>query len=298
MNTQSSNALTFSLMDELKQHIPFEVQHALIEDLGGELNPLNDITAMLIAADSQATARVITRESGVFCGRLWVEETFRLIDSNIQVTWHVQDGESVTPNQVLFELTGSTRSLLTGERTALNFVQMLSGTASFVAHAVQELAGTNTKLLDTRKTIPMMRLAQKYAVACGGGQNHRMGLYDAYLIKENHIMGCGGIAQAVTQAQKLQPNKLVEVEVESLDELYQAVDAGADIIMLDNFSDQDIRTAVAFAKGKAKLEVSGNVTPDQLAHYASMQVDFISSGALTKHVTALDLSMRLQELAS
>lgn len=293
MTTETSLAME----PALQQRIPFEVKNALEEDLGGTVSVELDVTAMLIAADTNAQARVITRDAGVFCGRAWVDEIFQQLDPRVVVTWHVADGDAVKPDQLLFELTGNARALLTGERTALNFVQSLSGTASATAAAVAHLAGSNTKLLDTRKTIPGMRLGQKYAVRCGGGQNHRIGLYDAYLIKENHIMACGGITAAVQQARTLQPSRWVEVEVESLAELQQAVDAGSDIIMLDNFSDDDIRTAVELAKGKAKLEVSGNVTADQLAHYASMNVDFISSGALTKHLHAMDLSMRMSDLS-
>lgn len=293
MTTETSLAME----PTLQQRIPFEVKNALEEDLGGTVSVELDVTAMLIAADTNAQARVITRDAGVFCGRAWVDEIFQQLDPRVVVTWHVADGDAVQPDQLLFELTGNARALLTGERTALNFVQSLSGTASATAAAVAHLAGSNTKLLDTRKTIPGMRLGQKYAVRCGGGQNHRIGLYDAYLIKENHIMACGGITAAVQQARTLQPSRWVEVEVESLAELQQAVDAGSDIIMLDNFSDDDIRTAVELAKGKAKLEVSGNVTADQLAHYASMNVDFISSGALTKHLHAMDLSMRMSDLS-
>jgi len=293
MTTETSLAME----PALQQRIPFEVKNALEEDLGGTVSVELDVTAMLIAADTNAQARVITRDAGVFCGRAWVDEIFQQLDPRVVVTWHVADGDAVQPDQLLFELTGNARALLTGERTALNFVQSLSGTASATAAAVAHLAGSNTKLLDTRKTIPGMRLGQKYAVRCGGGQNHRIGLYDAYLIKENHIMACGGITAAVQQARTLQPSRWVEVEVESLAELQQAVDAGSDIIMLDNFSDDDIRTAVELAKGKAKLEVSGNVTADQLAHYASMNVDFISSGALTKHLHAMDLSMRMSDLS-
>lgn len=293
MTTETSLAME----PALQQRIPFEVKNALEEDLGGTVSVELDVTAMLIAADTNAQARVITRDAGVFCGRAWVDEVFHQLNPRVVVTWHVADGDAMQPDQLLFELTGNARALLTGERTALNFVQSLSGTASATAAAVAHLAGSNTKLLDTRKTIPGMRLGQKYAVRCGGGQNHRIGLYDAYLIKENHIMACGGITAAVQQARTLQPSRWVEVEVESLAELQQAVDAGSDIIMLDNFSDDDIRTAVELAKGKAKLEVSGNVTADQLAHYASMNVDFISSGALTKHLHAMDLSMRMSDLS-
>lgn len=282
---------------ELAASVPHEVAHALKEDLGfppdtQQITAQADITAMLIPSSHQAKARVITREHGTFCGKAWVEEIFRQLDNQVQIEWQVQDGDQVEPDQTLFTLAGSARSLLTGERTALNFVQTLSGTATAVSNAMVHLEGSETKLLDTRKTIPGMRLGQKYAVACGGGTNHRTGLFDAYLIKENHIAACGGIQQAVLQAKTNTPDKWVEVEVETLSELKQALNAGADVIMLDNFSDDDIREAVKLAKGSAKLEVSGNVTADQLAHYASMQVDFISSGALTKHVQALDLSMR------
>lgn len=285
-----------SMEPALQERIPADVQLALSEDLGGTIQVEADITAMLIAADTQAEARVITREAGIFCGRAWVDEVFRQLDDRLVITWHVADGDPIEAEQVLFELAGNARALLTGERTALNFVQSLSGTATATAQAVAHLAGSQTKLLDTRKTIPGMRLSQKYAVRCGGGQNHRMGLYDAYLIKENHIMACGGIAAAIQQARILQPSRWVEVEVENLDELQQAIVAGSDIIMLDNFSDDDIRTAVKLAHGKAKIEVSGNITADRLSHYASMQVDFISSGALTKHVQAIDLSMRISTL--
>nr|WP_113907251.1 carboxylating nicotinate-nucleotide diphosphorylase [Aliidiomarina celeris] len=273
--------------------IPLDVNCALTEDLGGEVNANNDVTALLIGEETLATAQVITREAGVFCGRAWVDETFKQIDSRVNITWHVQDGEALIANQQLFTLTGPARALLTGERTALNFVQTLSGTASAVAAAVKHLAGSKTQLLDTRKTIPGMRLGQKFAVRCGGGSNHRIGLFDAFLIKENHIAACGSIANAVQQARSLSADKWVEVEVESLAEFRQALATGCDVIMLDNFTDHDIQHAVNEAQGQVKLEVSGNITADRLSHYASMGVDYISSGALTKHVQALDLSMRL-----
>ncbi|MCC5855777.1 MAG: carboxylating nicotinate-nucleotide diphosphorylase [Idiomarina sp.] len=282
-----------SMDDALRQSIPTEVAHALREDLGGEVHLERDITACLIPADRQSVARVITREAGVFCGQAWVDETFRQLDPKVIIDWQVADGDPVIPDQTLFILRGSSRALLTGERTALNFVQTLSGTATAVAAAVLHLAGSNTALLDTRKTLPGMRLGQKYAVRCGGGKNHRIGLYDAYLIKENHIAACGSIAAAVARAKQLQSGAWVEVEVENLAELAQALAARADVIMLDNFSDADIRIAVEQSRGIAKLEVSGNVTADRLAHYAAMGVDYISSGALTKHVQALDLSMRM-----
>lgn len=282
----------------LQQDIRRAVRAALLEDLGDALTALDqpdasaDITAQLIPADRISTARVITREAGVFCGQPWVDEVFTQLGGDVQVEWLVQDGEVLTPNQELFRLHGPARPLLTGERNALNFVQTLSGVATLTARYVAELAGTDCRLLDTRKTLPGLRSAQKYAVTCGGGKNHRIGLYDAYLIKENHILACGGIAQAIAEARRLNPGKPVEVEVESLAELAQALAAQADIVMLDNFDVPMMREAVALNQGRAKLEVSGNVTLDTLAEYAATGVDFISVGALTKHVRALDLSMR------
>ncbi|WP_368206220.1 carboxylating nicotinate-nucleotide diphosphorylase [Aeromonas sp. s5] len=282
----------------LQQDIRRAVRAALLEDLGDALTALDqpdasaDITAQLIPADRISMARVITREAGVFCGQPWVDEVFTQLGGDVQVEWLVQDGEVLTPNQELFRLHGPARTLLTGERNALNFVQTLSGVATLTARYVAELAGTDCRLLDTRKTLPGLRSAQKYAVTCGGGKNHRIGLYDAYLIKENHILACGGIAQAIAEARRLNPGKPVEVEVESLAELAQALAAQADIVMLDNFDVPMMREAVALNQGRAKLEVSGNVTLDTLAEYAATGVDFISVGALTKHVRALDLSMR------
>ncbi|CAD7558117.1 carboxylating nicotinate-nucleotide diphosphorylase [Aeromonas hydrophila] len=282
----------------LQQDIRRAVRAALLEDLGDALTPLDqpdasaDITAQLIPADRLASARVITREAGVFCGQPWVDEVFVQLGGEVRVEWLVQDGEVLSPNQELFRLHGPARVLLTGERNALNFVQTLSGVASLTARYVAELADTDCRLLDTRKTLPGLRSAQKYAVTCGGGKNHRIGLFDAYLIKENHILACGGIAEAISEARRLNPGKPVEVEVESLIELEQALAAGADIVMLDNFDIPMMREAVTLNQGRAKLEVSGNVTLDTLADYAATGVDFISVGALTKHVRALDLSMR------
>ncbi|EQB2601352.1 carboxylating nicotinate-nucleotide diphosphorylase [Aeromonas salmonicida] len=281
-----------------QQDISRAVRAALLEDLGQALTTLDqpdasaDITAQLIPADRIASARVITREAGVFCGQPWVDEVFAQLGGEVKVEWLVQDGELLTPNQELFRLHGPARALLTGERNALNFVQTLSGVATLTARYVAELAGTDCRLLDTRKTLPGLRTAQKYAVTCGGGKNHRIGLFDAYLIKENHILACGGISEAITEARRLNPGKPVEVEVESLAELAQALLAGADIVMLDNFDVPMMREAVTLNQGRAKLEVSGNVTLDTLAEYAATGVDFISVGALTKHVRALDLSMR------
>ncbi|MFM5752053.1 carboxylating nicotinate-nucleotide diphosphorylase [Aeromonas veronii] len=281
-----------------QQDVSRAVRAALLEDLGDALTTLDqpdasaDITAQLIPADRMATARVITREAGVFCGQPWVDEVFVQLGGEVKVEWKVQDGEVLSPNQELFRLHGPARLLLTGERNALNFVQTLSGVATLTARYVAELEGTDCRLLDTRKTIPGLRTAQKYAVTCGGGKNHRIGLYDAYLIKENHILACGGIAEAINEARHLNPGKPVEVEVESLAELEQALAAKADIVMLDNFDVTMMREAVAINQGRAKLEVSGNVTLDTLAEFAATGVDFISVGALTKHVRALDLSMR------
>lgn len=285
-----------------QQDVSRAVRAALLEDLGDALTTLDqpdasaDITAQLIPADRMATARVITREAGVFCGQPWVDEVFLQLKAqlggDVKVEWKVQDGEVLSPNQELFRLHGPARLLLTGERNALNFVQTLSGVATLTARYVAELEGTDCRLLDTRKTIPGLRTAQKYAVTCGGGKNHRIGLYDAYLIKENHILACGGIGAAINAARHLNPGKPVEVEVESLAELEQALAAKADIVMLDNFDVTMMQEAVAINQGRAKLEVSGNVTLDTLAEFAATGVDFISVGALTKHVRALDLSMR------
>lgn len=276
----------------LQQEIRRGVATALAEDLGGQDASSGDITANLIAADTQASAKVISREHAVFCGKAWVDEVFLQLGSTVTVNWLVADGDLVKPDQALFTLTGPARTLLTGERNALNFVQTLSGVATLTKQYVDQLVGTKCQLLDTRKTIPGLRFGQKYAVTCGGGKNHRIGLFDAYLIKENHIMACGGIDNAIAKAKQLQPGKPVEVETESLEELQQALNAGADIVMLDNFDIPMMEQAVALNNGKAKLEVSGNVTIETLASFAATGVDFISVGALTKHVQATDLSMR------
>ncbi|MDO6489487.1 carboxylating nicotinate-nucleotide diphosphorylase [Colwellia sp. 6_MG-2023] len=303
----TSEQLTTALSAEiskLKQDITATVSWALKEDLGvvdGQQPKVEqDITAMLIPANEQAVATVITREDCIVCGISWVNEVFSQLDKSqpelakTKITWFVSDGEKVKANTILFQLEGNARTLLTGERTALNFLQTLSGTATLTSRYVQELAGSNTKLLDTRKTLPGLRSAQKYAVLSGGGVNHRIGLFDAFLIKENHIAACGGIAQAVATAKQNHSDKTVEVEVESMDELQQALRAGADIIMLDNFTPTMIEEAVSATRGKAKLEVSGNMTIEILQEYTKAGVDFISSGALTKHVQAVDLSMRFQ----
>ncbi|WP_105264828.1 carboxylating nicotinate-nucleotide diphosphorylase [Pseudoalteromonas sp. T1lg76] len=268
------------------------VAQALAEDLDGQSALEGDITAQLIPTEQQADAKVITREAGVFCGKDLVIEVFQQVDPSVELTFYIADGEHMSPDQLLFTAKGNARAILTAERTALNFVQTLSATATAAHSYAQVLAGSNTEILDTRKTIPGLRALQKYAVKCGGGRNHRIGLFDAFLIKENHISACGGISAAIAQARKNHPDKAVEVEVENLSELEEALAAGSDIIMLDNFSLEDVRTAVERTSGRAKLEVSGNITFETLQQYANVGVDFVSSGALTKHIKAIDLSMR------
>ncbi len=282
------------LLDRIEHDVPGNVAFALQEDLGGAVDASNDITASLLPDDAQAHAIVITREAGVFCGKRWVEETFIQLGNRTEISWHVNDGDAITADQALFEITGPARLLLTAERTVLNFVQMLSGVATEVRRYVALLEGTNTQLLDTRKTVPGLRTAMKYAVLCGGGSNHRLGLSDAYLIKENHIIATGSIKNAVEKAFWMHPDVPVEVEVESIDELHQALDCGVDIIMLDNFAIEQMREAVKITAGQARLEVSGNVTDETLRTVAETGVDYISVGALTKHIYALDLSMRFQ----
>ena len=284
-----------ALIKRIESDIPDSVALALKEDLGGEIDADLDITAQLLPADTQADAQVITREAGVFCGKRWVEEVFIQLGSHATLIWHVEDGDQIEADQLLFEIEGPARLLLTAERTALNFVQTLSGVATEVSRYAALLAGSQTQLLDTRKTLPGLRTALKYAVLCGGGSNHRLGLSDAYLIKENHIIASGSIRQAVERAQWLQPDVPVEVEVESLEELRQALEAEADIVMLDNFSLEAMRAAVELNQGRALLEVSGNVTETTLPQIALTGVDYVSVGALTKHVRALDLSMRFKQ---
>jgi nicotinate-nucleotide pyrophosphorylase (carboxylating) len=264
------------------------VRAALEEDIGD-----GDITAALIAPETTAEARIITRENGVLCGRAWVDGVFEMLDPAVALDWQAADGADIGAGDTLFTLSGSARSLLSGERCALNFLQLLSGTATTCRHYADRVAGTGVKLLDTRKTIPGLRRAQKYAVACGGCHNHRIGLFDAFLIKENHIHASGGIAQAVGAARRASPGKLVEVEVENLDELQQAIDAGCDRVMLDNFSLEQMAQAVRLTGGRVELEASGNVTEETLLPIAETGVDYISIGALTKDCRALDLSMRL-----
>lgn len=276
-------------LNDLAAHIEADVRRALAEDIGS-----GDITAQLIPAERQGRARVITRESAVVCGTAWVDEVFRQLDPAVQVRWHVADGEAVEADKLLFELQGPARALLSGERTALNFLQTLSGVATVCRYFADRVEGTGVKLLDTRKTLPGLRLAQKYAVTCGGCHNHRIGLYDAFLIKENHIAACGGIAAAVAAAHGIAPGRPVEVEVEDLDELREALEAGADIVMLDELSLEDMRIAVELNAGRARLEASGGVSEQTLRQIAETGVDYISIGSLTKHLRAVDLSMRLQ----
>lgn len=271
----------------MQKIISENVRAALAEDIGS-----GDLTAALIPVDAEASAYVISREDAVICGVEWVNEVFRQLDTRVQVEWLVKDGDHVVPDQRLFTLHGTARALLTGERTALNFLQTLSGTATEAKRWADAVAGLAVKILDTRKTLPGLRVAQKYAVKCGGCDNHRYGLYDAVLIKENHIMAAGSITAAVAKVRPYAAGKTIEVEVESLDELQQALAAEADIIMLDNFSHDDICQAVSLAQGRAKLEVSGNVELESVRFLAETGVDFISTGALTKHVRAIDLSMR------
>jgi nicotinate-nucleotide pyrophosphorylase (carboxylating) len=273
---------------DLTAEIEANVRRALLEDIGS-----GDITAQLIPAERLAKATIITRENCVISGTAWVDAVFRQLDTRVAVHWQVKDGDRARPNQILFTLEGPARSLLSGERSALNFLQLLSGVATHAQFLADKVAHTQVKLLDTRKTLPGLRLAQKYAVTCGGCHNHRIGLYDAFLIKENHIAASGGIAEAITAAHRIAPGKPVEIEVESLAELKQALDAGADIIMLDELSLDDMREAVRLNAGRAKLEASGGINESTLLVVAETGVDYISIGAMTKDVKAVDLSMRL-----
>lgn len=278
---------------ELPADLSDQVSRALREDVG-----TGDVTAALVAASAQAHARLVCRESAIICGAAWLDETFRQLDSGVGVTWHTHDGAQVAANTVLCEITGGARSILTGERTALNFLQLLSGTASVTHRYVQAVADTRCRILDTRKTIPGLRSAQKYAVLCGGGDNHRIGLYDMVLIKENHIAAAGSIGAAVTTARRTAPGLRVEVETENLTQLREALDAHADVIMLDDFDLDTLRSAVTINRAhihRALLECSGGVTLERIRVLAQTGVDYISIGSLTKHVTAVDLSLRFDE---
>lgn len=266
-----------------------DVAQALAEDVGS-----GDLTANLVDAGTRLKTRVIAREPATLAGRPWFDETFRQLDDSVVVDWRCQDGECLTPDQVLCTVDGLARSVLTGERTALNFLQCLSGTATRTARYVAAAGDSGVRLLDTRKTLPGLRRAQKYAVRCGGGHNHRIGLFDAILIKENHIAASGGITGAVQRARELSPGVLVEVEVETLEQLEEALAAGADRALLDNFDLGGLRQAVHQINGQMELEASGNVTLDTMGEVAATGVDFISVGALTKHVRAVDFSMRFE----
>jgi nicotinate-nucleotide pyrophosphorylase (carboxylating) len=279
------------LNTRLPSDLAEQVGRALREDIGP-----GDITAGLIAAHVQAQARVLCREAALLCGSAWFNETFRQLDPAVEIRWHFRDGEQFAVDSVLCELQGSARVLLTGERTALNFLQLLSGTATTTQRYVAAVSGTGCRILDTRKTVPGLRSAQKYAVRCGGGTNHRLGLYDMVLIKENHIAAAGSIAAAVSAARSEVPGVRVEVEAETLEQVWEALAAGADIIMLDDFSLEHMRQAVALNRSHtqpAQLECSGGITLKNLRAIAETGVDYISVGSLTKHVNAIDLSMRI-----
>lgn len=280
----SSNDLCLPAMEEIRA----QVRRALEEDVGS-----GDLTAALIPPEAFAEATVISREAAVLCGSAWFEESFRQLNAAVQIAWQAADGERVAPGQVLCRLSGAARTLLTGERTALNFLQTLSGTATAVRAYADALAGMPTRVLDTRKTIPGLRLAQKYAVRCGGGHNHRIGLYDAVLIKENHIAAAGSVGAAVNAARRsAPPGTKIEVEVENEAELQEALGAGAEWVLLDNMSLDQMRRAVQTTAGRARLEASGNVSLNNLRDIAATGVDYISVGGLTKHLHAVDLSMR------
>lgn len=274
----------------LSEHIQSQVTFALKEDIGS-----GDITAQLIPDDQEITATVISREPAVLCGQAWVNEVFAQLGNRTTLTWHNNEGDTLESNKPFLTIKGHARTILTGERTALNFLQTLSYTATVTRQYSEIVSSTQLTILDTRKTLPGMRRAQKYAVTVGGGKNHRMGLYDAFLIKENHIMAAGSIANAVSMAQKIEPGKTIEVETENLEEVAMAVAAGADIIMLDNFSYEDMSKAVSDFKGQVKFEASGNMDKDRLLKVAETGVDFVSIGALTKHIQAIDLSLRVSQ---
>lgn len=276
-----------SIPTDLKAHLQQVVRFALEEDIA-----TGDVTASLLAEDATSTVRVITREDAIICGIDWFNAVFEQLDRSIAITWSVKEGDAVTPDQELCRLQGLTQPILTGERAALNFLQTLSGTATLVNRYVNLLDGTNTRLLDTRKTIPGLRQAQKYAVAVGGGKNHRIGLYDGILLKENHIDAAGSITNAIKEAKFRYPEIPVEVEVETMTQLAEAIEANANIVMLDNFDNAAMREAVIFTAGRAKLEASGGYDETTLRAAAETGVDYISVGSLTKHLRAIDLSMR------
>ena len=275
---------------ELPNDLVNTVQRALAEDVGE-----GDVTAQLIAPNVSMQAQVISRNEAMLCGTAWFNEVFKQLDDAVQITWYAHDGDAISGNQPLCTLTGLAHALLTGERTALNFLQLLSGVATQTQRYINAIEGTKARILDTRKTLPGLRSAQKYAVRFGGGYNHRMGLYDAFLIKENHILAAGSIQQAVNAARQLSPNLFVEVEVETLTEVEEALETGAERLLLDNFSISLLTEAVALVRGRAELEASGGINLQTIRSIAETGVNYISVGAITKHVQAVDLSMRVQE---
>ena len=275
-------------MDIPAEYIKNQIALALKEDIGS-----GDVTADLLDKNKTVRAELVNRENAVLCGTQWFDEVFNQLDSAITINWHASDREQLSPDQVICVVEGPAPAILTGERTALNFIQTLSGTATLTRQYVNAISNSSAKVLDTRKTIPGLRLAQKYAVHCGGGTNHRIGLYDMILIKENHILACGSIKASIMQAQKISPNLPLEVEVESLEELKEALDAGAKRILLDNFDLPLLEQAVKYTAGKAELEASGNITLENIGDIANTGVDYISTGAITKNIRAIDLSLRI-----
>jgi len=275
-------------INDFNLRIRESVANALQEDIGS-----GDITASLIPENKSCKATIITRENAILCGTQWASESFLQVDNSLNLNWHFSDGNEIKQNDTLLTIEGSSRSILTAERTALNFLQTLSGTATRSRYYANLTISSGVKLLDTRKTLPGMRIAQKYAVSCGGCFNHRIGLYDAFLIKENHISACGGISNAINTAKKNHPDKPIEVEVENLEQLKEAIDTGCDTVMLDNFSLADTSLAVNLAEDKLKLEASGGIDESTLLAIAKTGVDYISLGTLTKSIEAIDLSLRI-----
>jgi nicotinate-nucleotide pyrophosphorylase (carboxylating) len=271
----------------LQQHIVKDIELALKEDVGS-----GDISALLIDENKLLRTRLLVREEAILCGTAWFEQAFKQCDEGIHLDWQAQDGDRVSADSVVCRISGPARAILTAERTALNFLQTLSGTATTTRYYVDKISQTKCRILDTRKTIPHLRLAQKYAVTCGGGLNHRIGLFDAYLIKENHLAACGSIRQAVERGRALHSDKLLEVEVETLEQLQQALEANVDRALIDNFSLEEMKQAVKMTSNQIQLEASGNITDESLFNIANTGVDFISIGALTKHVRAIDFSLR------
>lgn len=280
----------------LRHHILADVLKAVEEDVG-----TGDITGLLIPKETEVQAKILTREAMVFCGKLWAEEVFYMINPMLSIQWYYQEGENVEANATICHIKGNARDILCAERTALNFIQTLSGVATQTQHYVKKLSGLKTILLDTRKTLPGLRQAEKYAVTCGGAQNHRYGLYDAFLIKENHIMACGSITEAIQKARSLYPEKKLEIEVETLNELQEAIVASPDVIMLDNFDLKKTHHAMIMraemnAEKIIKFEISGNITLDNIREIAETGVDYISTGAITKHIRAIDLTLLLADV--